>query len=1009
LSHNNLGAAFETLGRLDEALAHHQAALAIWRELYGERHPDVATSLNNLGSLYSERGEHAQALEHYRRALNIRRELYGERHPDVASSLNNLGFAYDNLGEYAQALEYFRQSLAIRRQLHGERHPDVARCLNNLGAVHRELGEYAHALESYRRALDIRRELYGARHADVASSLSNLGLLHGELGEYAQALEHLRTALGIWREVYGEQHPDVALALNNIGGIYDEQGEFGQALEHYRRALAIRRAVYGDRHPDVAGSLNNIGEVHKSLGEYAQALECSRQALAIRREVYGERHPAVASSLNNLAGLSDARGDHARALDGYRRALSIWRAVYGERHPLVATCLDNLGAVHSELGEHAKALEHRQRALDIRRAIFGERHLAVALSLHNIADTYSRMGEHGRALACYESALDTLRIAPDGLAPPHSWPTADQLAPLPQTVNTLGGYGQALEQSLGATPGRDRLRQCLRAYQLVPEVLERVRERVVETERSKIVLGEDVSELVPRTVGIAGRLAEAEGTPDGRRAAFDAAERGSARVFLESLGRARATVVGRVDAALRAEEARRLTRVHHIDAQIDREQDRPIDARDRATVGRLLEQRQESDDQLRELIAEMERAYPQYAALKYPRPCTIEQARACLGDDEVALLYVLGSEASYLVVVTKEDDPQTAGIAVHRLAPADAIAELVAALTRPAILEDADSARELGARGYRMLLGPVADVIRGKALVVVPGGALGLLPFELLVESAGRQTDDDRFLVEGHRIRYAPSLTALHLVLLWDRTRTRPEQPLWAIGDPVYQPTDERLPAARVELAQETQYAVAKYRGGVASMAFERLPSSGVEVEQLRRLWNAPPEAIRLGPAANEAAVKAASAAGALAQYRYVHFATHGILGLADGTAPSLVLSLAGDQQGEDGFLTLGEVTGLKLNADLVVLSACQTGQGRLYHAEGVSGLARAFLYAGSRGVLCSLWRVDDAATAELMVDVYAGLKEQKPAAEALRAVQLRMIADGQPPLDWAPFILIGE
>jgi CHAT domain-containing protein len=166
---------------------------------------------------------------------------------------------------------------------------------------------------------------------------------------------------------------------------------------------------------------------------------------------------------------------------------------------------------------------------------------------------------------------------------------------------------------------------------------------------------------------------------------------------------------------------------------------------------------------------------------------------------------------------------------------------------------------------------------------------------------------------------------------------------------------------------------------------------------------------VLIGREATEAAVKAASESGQLARYRYIHFATHGILGLTDATPPSLVLALAGEQRGEDGFLTLGEVTGLRLSADLVVLSACQTGRGKLYNAEGVSGLARAFLSAGSRGVLCSLWRVDDAATADLMANVYSGLKENKPAADALRAAQLRMIDDGQPPLYWAPFILIGQ
>jgi CHAT domain-containing protein len=164
-----------------------------------------------------------------------------------------------------------------------------------------------------------------------------------------------------------------------------------------------------------------------------------------------------------------------------------------------------------------------------------------------------------------------------------------------------------------------------------------------------------------------------------------------------------------------------------------------------------------------------------------------------------------------------------------------------------------------------------------------------------------------------------------------------------------------------------------------------------------------------LGADATEAAVKRLSDAGDLARYRYVHFACHGVLGSGDGLQPALVLTEAGASGPEDGLLMLDEVTRLRLNADLVVLSACRTGEGRLLAAEGVSGLARAFLYAGSRGVVCSLWPVDDAATADLMTRFYAGLKAGTPTVEALRAAQRAMIDAGEPPARWASFVLIGR
>jgi CHAT domain-containing protein len=185
-----------------------------------------------------------------------------------------------------------------------------------------------------------------------------------------------------------------------------------------------------------------------------------------------------------------------------------------------------------------------------------------------------------------------------------------------------------------------------------------------------------------------------------------------------------------------------------------------------------------------------------------------------------------------------------------------------------------------------------------------------------------------------------------------------------------------------------------------------RLQFSRDEVVAIAGLLKAPPGSLLIGTQASEAAVKRASEAGELARARFVHFATHGVLAGPGRRQPALVLAPGG---GEDGFLELDEVTGLKLNADLVVLSACRSGQGRLDRAEGITGLARAFLYAGSRGVVCSLWQVDDRQTARLMAAMYRELNKGRPAADALRAAQRELIDRRVAPLYWAPFVLIGE
>jgi len=300
--------------------------------------------------------------------------------------------------------------------------------------------------------------------------------------------------------------------------------------------------------------------------------------------------------------------------------------------------------------------------------------------------------------------------------------------------------------------------------------------------------------------------------------------------------------------------------------------------------------------------------------------------------------------------------------------------------------------------------------------VIVPSGVLSRFPFHLLVEPGGNPLAGP-FLIQRHRVRYAPSFSVLHLNREWDRTRPRPSQPFWGVGDPIYQADDPRAsvgPAPAESGRKPRAPDDTRDDPRSDSLSPERLPRlewSGAEVRELARLVGAAPDWVLTGQGATEENVKEASRSGRLAKAGLLHFAVHGSLAPSRASQPCLVLSVfgRGDRSTEDGLLGLEEVTQLRLNADLVILSACETSLGTIYGGEGVLSLARAFLHAGSRGVLCSLWTVDDRSTSDLMIECYKGLKAGRTAADALRGAQLEMIARGAAPRVWAPFILIGE
>ncbi len=1004
LSYNNIALAHGALGEPAKALEYHQKALAIWLEALGGRHPDVALSYNNITLAHGALGEPAKALEYHQKALAILLEALGGRHPDVATSYNNIAEAHGALGEPAKALEYHQKALAIRLEALGGRHPDVATSYNNIAEAHGALGEPAKALEYHQKALAIRLEALGGRHPDVAQSYNNIAAAHGALGEPAKALEYHQKALAIRLEALGGRHPDVALSYNNIAAVHYALGEPAKALEYFEKALAIWLEALGGRHPDVALSYNNIALAHGALGEPAKALEYHQKALAILLEALGGRHPDVATSYNNIALAHGALGEPAKALEYHQKALAIRLEALGGRHPDVATSYNNIAEAHGALGEPAKALEYHQKALAIRLEALGGRHPDVALSYNNIAAAHDALGEPAKALEAFDRAVDALAEpgAADG-----AYPTAGlvRLRPLPENIQVLAN--RALLRCAGAEHRPDDDRAALADLMAASELLDRLRRpdsapgRTEATSADRLHHGEEAADLAPLTVGVAARLADAEGNPARRELALDAAERGTARVFLDALGRSRSAITGRVDPGLLDEEARLRRRLADADLALAREQDRPAARRDGDRVKQLLKASHAAEAALREHVARLERDYPQYAALKYPRPCTFDQARAALAADEVALTFVPGTLASYLVVLRGGAAPEGRRLEVHALPREDELAELAASLTEAKALDDAMIARERGAEAYRALLAPAAEAIRGKSLVIVPGGALGRLPFELLVEpgpGGDGNGGEGRFLAQGHRIRYAPSLTALHLLGLWEAARTAPDRPLWALGDPDYG-----------DPAQGPSAVVAARSRGVRGGRFERLPGTAAEVRAIAERLGVPPETLLLGRDASETAVKRASGDGSLARARHVHFACHGVLGGGDGLMPGLVLAQVGNPEDEDGFLRLDEVANLKLNADLVVLSACQTGEGRAFRAEGVSSLARAFFFAGTRGVVASLWKVDDAATAKLMAALYDGLASGHPAADALRTAKLRLLADGHPPAHWAAFVYLGR
>jgi CHAT domain-containing protein len=494
--------------------------------------------------------------------------------------------------------------------------------------------------------------------------------------------------------------------------------------------------------------------------------------------------------------------------------------------------------------------------------------------------------------------------------------------------------------------------------------------------------------------------------------ALHVSERARARSLLEALAESRADIRQGVDPALLERE--RVAR-------------RRLDARERSRI-ELLSRRhtpaqaaaaeQELEKLLqeyRDVRTEIRVRSPRYAALTEPQPISLADIQTRLLDDRSLLLeYWLGEERSYLWAVTTTS---IRGYTLPGRSRIEASARrfydlLIESRQRLARAETERAAIELGA----LLLGPVANDIGGRRLLIAADGILHYIPFAALSDpSAGLESPPSpvrtgsraaaasagcppgaRYcpLIAGHEMANLPSASALDVIRKEQGNRPAAARTLAIFSDPVFAASDPRVTAPA---------------SSAASSGFERLPFSRREADAIAAL--APPD--RTLKALDFEASRAAAERADLAGYRFVHFATHGVVDTARPELSGLVLSLV-DRSGrpQEGFLRLPELYNLNLGADLVVLSACRTALGREIKGEGLVGLARGFMYAGSPRVVASLWDVRDQATAELMTHFYRGmLRDGLSPAAALRAAQIELWKSGtyEAPFYWAAFVLQGE
>ncbi|MBO3457867.1 CHAT domain-containing protein [Aetokthonos hydrillicola] len=1005
---NNIGLVYSHLGEKQKALTYFNRALPLYVAV-GDQSGE-ATTLNNIGGIYSDLGDLQKALTYFNRALPLTRAVDNKR--GKAMTLSNIGLVYSDLGEKQKALTYYNQALRLTRAV-GDKLGE-ATTLNNIGSVYSDLGEKQKGLTYYNHALPLIRAVRDK--SGEARTLNNIGGIYSDLGEKQKALTYYNQALRLSRAV-GDKSGE-ARTLNNIGGVYSDLGEKQKGLTYYNQALRLRRAV-GDKSGE-ATTLDNLGGVYLHLGDWQKALTYLNQALPLRRAVSDKS--GEATTLNNIGLVYSDVGDWQEALTHFNQALPISRAV-GYKSGEAAT-LNNIGTVYLYLGEKQKALTYLNQALPLSRAV-GDKS-GEATTLNNIGGVYSDLGNNQKALTYLNQILPLRRAVGD------KWGEATTLNNIGGIYSNLGNNQKALtylnqalplSRAIGDKFGEARtlgnlaelkrnqgnLEQSLKQIKASIKIIEELRTKVVNKDLQSSYFA-SVQRYYKLYIDILMQLHKKQPSGGYDALALQISERSRARGLLELLIEAHADIRKGVDPKLLATE-RQLQQ--NIDSTAQQLQELSSKPNTDDTIAKLKLEIENLLSQQSELQTKIRLSSPKYAAIKYPQPLNLEQIQQQLDSDTLLLEYSLGKKHSYLWAVTPNS------IDTYQLPDKKQIEN--AALEFGNNLQlSYDSL--VGNKLSQIILTPVASKLGKKRLVIVADGALQTIPFAALsdITAHNKASANVKYqpLIVNHEIVNLPSVTTIATQRKELMGRKSAPKTLAILADPVFDANDTRVtgkpephPVPNLEIPAQIQQAEIKQ----AARSFNReglgrLEGTRKEANAILKLVNE----IQSSQAFNFDANYNWATSKELSQYRFLHFATHGIAHPEQPKLSGIVLSLF-NQKGSptpQGYLWLGDIFNLDYPADLVVLSACETGVGKNVEGEGLVGLTRGLMYAGSERVAVSLWKVDDEATALLMQEFYKQMLQlHKSPSVALREAQLKLLRDRKwnKPLYWAAFTLQGE
>lgn len=989
---------------LDTALVLFQKGLALAESNSTVNELDLAKIYNDLGNYHMEMRAFAAAHDRYQQAWEIRERKLDWGHPELANSHSNMGNYYLAIGQDRGADKLLTSALRMRRQELPSLHPDLASSYYNMADLRFYQNDFKGSFQYAEQAKEIRSELYPDGHPSLGRSWLQIARYHQAQGRLQSASDAYQEAIQIFRR-FPSQQMDIATWHTRMGNSLEAEGRYTQALSQYDSAYQLRSSLFAV-HSSISESLNDMGNCYASLGDYGNALYIYQEALRVLEESPFQDQLYLSALYENLGTSSRRLGRLEEGLVYLEEAYGIKAKTLGANDPDLGTSLINLGNAYLDLQQFSEAENYYQQALALAEQAFGVGHISTLLPINNLGIFYYNQRKHEEALTYFTKAYDVAKAS----FPDKSPALANYLNNISLVQGRLGDPGLALKVAeeglalfseeqveiptaylsllqskarslLAQSQDEEALKQAYETYAKATSFLDATR-LIYEDDLSRQTLVASNFEIFEGALSCLHALIE-KGTmgEDWEEAAFNHFEKSKSLSLLDALLRSKGLNFNDLPATLKERENMILDKIGYWEKRRYDWLNSSDETDNRDSIIQLNQEIAKWKGEHRTLMEEVKQMDTRYYQLKYDQQLiTSERVRKELLQGKKGLVeYFLGQQHIYIFLLTPEqkqlfkvpfDFPLERWMANIR----EAITAFPTAGT-----ESANIFLEVFAdythRIYEKVFAPIAGEVLPKELIIIPDGALSYLPFELLLEKYPEKISRFKsysYLIKQHQISYAFSATLLHQMI-----------------------TDYQVRPSKFFLGIAPSFA--------PDGPFEPLAYNQSEVDRIGELMQ--PAQVSKYATVEEFKTNAPA-------YNIIHLATHGVLNDKADAFSYIALSPDSIEQ-DQGVLFTRDLYDMRLNAAMVVLSACETGLGKYQRGEGIISLARGFAYAGAKSTLTTLWSIDDETTKELMYQFYENIQQKMPKDEALHQAKIRFLEEQTNikahPFYWAPFVLIGD